>query len=51
LLGDNFFQVAVPIIDYGNRVVLAGGMALPFMRRGEVIAMFAHLVSGLSSPQ
>jgi hypothetical protein len=44
LLGDNFFQVAVPVIDYGKRIVLAGGMTLPFMRRGDVIAMFAHHV-------
>jgi hypothetical protein len=44
LLGDNFFQQAVPTIDYGNRVVYAGGIGLPFMRRGDMISMFAYLM-------
>jgi hypothetical protein len=49
-LGDNFFRQCQLVIDYYNRVVVAGGLAIPFMRRGQVIAMLASLV-GVSGGQ
>jgi hypothetical protein len=51
LLGDNFLRQATPLLDYYNRVVVVGGVAIHFMRRGQVVAMLSHLVGGPPCPQ
>jgi hypothetical protein len=51
LLGDNFLRLCTPVIDYYNRVVALGNVFIPFMRRGQVVAMIAHLAGGPSGPQ
>jgi hypothetical protein len=51
LMGDNFLRQATPILDYYNRVIVVGSVAIPFMRRGQVIAMLSQLVCGSSGPQ
>jgi hypothetical protein len=43
LLGDDFLSRSGATIDYANRVVGLGPLALPFQRRGDVIRMVAGM--------
>jgi hypothetical protein len=43
LLGDDFLSRSGANIDYANRVVAMGQLAVPFQRRGEVIRMVAGI--------
>jgi hypothetical protein len=45
LLGDDFLTATGAVLDYGNRMFVTAGTAVPFQKRGEMIRMVTGLYS------